>query len=330
VAPRFELERGRDGRWLLRDGGRQFVVPADLAGRFVGPDGPRRWRGLLARRDADAAPRRRGLWLRVTLVPASVVRAIAARLSPLAAWPALAILATAGALSLALSPRPPLPDQPRSLTLALAVFLVTALVHESGHAAALARTGWSPGRIGLGVLWVLPVLWCDVSAVALLRVRDRARVDVAGIAFQLAAAGLAAVAATLVGEQAVAVGAYMAVAAVTWNLLPLARTDGYWLACDLFGLPDLARPLKAGAGRGRRLVAAAWRALTAVMLAALVVALPWRLRAWLGPPRPDEPVVVVVARALLIAVLLVASARTLRRVWRLLAAAWRDLRSLRT
>ena len=69
----------------------------------------------------------------------------------------------------------------------LGVFLVTALAHELGHAAALAREGWPPGSVGVGLLWVLPVGWCDVSAVALLPRRGRVRVDLAGVAFQLAA-----------------------------------------------------------------------------------------------------------------------------------------------
>lgn len=327
MARRLEVLPGRDGRWFVRDGGRRFTVPAELAERLDGPGGEGLWRDLLARHAAvhgASARRVRGLWLRVTLLPGGLVRPVARRLIPLAATPALAALALAGVAALILTPRPS-PVGAVSWPVILGVFLLTALAHELGHAAALSREGWPPGGVGVGLLWVLPVGWCDVSAVGLLPRRGRVRVDLAGVAFQLAAAGLVAISAAVLRRPAVALGAYAAVGAVVWSLLPLARTDGYWLACDLFDLPDLAAPIANRPGRGRRLAAAAWRTVTALLLLALLAALPWRLRAWLGPPRPDEPPLAVAARAALLVVLLVAAARTLHRVGRLLAAAWRDL-----
>jgi len=327
VAPRLEILPARGGRYLVHDGRRRFAVPADLAARLGEPGGEGLWRDLLARHlAAEASERRsRGLWLRVTLMPGRLVRMLAGHLVGLASTPVLAILALAGAAALILTPRLPL-DAGATWLPAAMVFLGTALAHELGHAAALAREGWPPGAMGLGILWILPVGWCDVSAVSLLPRRGRVRVDLAGVAFQLGAAGLAALVATLLHRPAVALGAHGAAAAVVWSLLPLARTDGYWLACDLFDLPDLTSPIAGRPGKGRRAAVAIWRAATAVVLAALVVALPWRLRGWLGAPGPEQPPLMVLARGVLVALVLVGSLRTLKRSFTLLAAARRDLR----
>lgn len=161
----------------------------------------------------------------------------------------------------------------------LGLFLVTAVWHEFGHAAALRREGLPSGRIGAGLLWVLPVLTCDVTAAALLPRSGRLRVDGAGMVFQFAAAGLLA---GLAGRWGPAHhGATCALTAVAWNAFPLLRTDGHWLLLDLLGLPDLeARPPR-GWPRHRRFLLAVWRCAAGAGLTAAAVLLPWRLDAWL-------------------------------------------------
>ena len=327
--PRFEVLSGRDGRFMIRDGRRRFVVPADLGARLQGADGEVVWRELLgARADAGTGPRgRRGLWLRLTILPARVVAALARRLRPLAAWPVMVVLAVAGltaVLAVPLPPVPPLADSARAVAPAMAMFLLTALVHELGHATALAREGWSPGSVGMGLLWVLPVFWCDVSAVAAVPRAGRVRVDLGGVCAQLPAAGALAVLGWLGGWPPATYAAHAAVGAVVWSLLPFLRTDGYWLGCDLLGLADLAAPAGPNVSGGRLLMLAAWRLTTAASLALIAVALPLRLHGWLTAALPDRSVWAVVMRAVFALVMVVGALRALRRCWRLLVAVVQD------
>ena len=146
----WEIHPHPSGPWLLRIGGRSLLVPADLGRRLNGPAVDQDRSALLARiLDLEAqGPRpaaRVWLWLRLPLLPARLVRRLAGRLAPLCG---LGLLPVQGVLGLALmiwflsGGLTALSGQ--ALTtwpLALGLFLLSALWHELGHAAALAREG---------------------------------------------------------------------------------------------------------------------------------------------------------------------------------------------
>jgi hypothetical protein len=124
-------------------------------------------------------------------------------------------------------------------------------------------------------------------------------------------------------------GAVGALAAVTWNVIPLLRTDGHWLLLDLLGLSDLdAPPPPAWPWRRARMAGLVlWRVVTAATLLALVVWLPVRADAWLarlGAQALPAPAIVAL-RGLAWLVAAVGAWRALRRVRVLLLAVARDL-----
>lgn len=288
MSPAADLEALPDGRWLLRRGGRRFLLPADLARRLRDGGESDRLGELL-----DAAPRPRRARLRATLLPARVVRPLAAALAPATAWPALAASAASGLLLCALGLASPAGGRPAApVTWPQALLAVTAVVqaavwHELGHAAALHRGGGRPGAIGAGLVWVVPVLWCDVTEASLLPRRDRLRVDAAGVALQLPLGGLLLCAgrAWLRPELLGAGGAILT--AVAWNALPFARTDAYWLLCDALGLPSLARALPAGAPPRVRRIRRWWRIGRVLFAAGLAATAAARVVAWArGEPTP--------------------------------------------
>ncbi len=272
---RFEVIDGPDGRCLVRDGPRRWVVPARLGCRLRERDGASHWRTVVATAP-EPAPSRRALWLRVTLVPAPVVRRFAAWGKGLTAGPFLIGLAGLGVVGVLVAPGHPVGGH-GSLATALALAVLGAVWHELGHAAALQREGWPPGEVGLGLLWVLPVLWSDVTAVALLPRRGRVRVDVSGVAFQFGYVGMVGLISAVLDWAPGSLAVRASLAMMAWSLLPLVRSDGHWLVCDLLGLADLAAappPTITAAGRWGLV---AWRAVTMLAIAAVVVMLPWRL-----------------------------------------------------
>jgi putative peptide zinc metalloprotease protein len=329
--PEFEVIHGSAGRGLVRDGPQVFTVPEALARELAlaGDDAPRRWRELVgeARGRRPSSP----VWLRVVLVPAAAADRATRWLSPLAGNAALACLAVAGVSGLAAGvlggAAATAPGSASAIATGTGLFVLTALWHEFGHAAALRREGLPAGRIGAGLLWVLPVLTCDVTAAALLPRAGRMRVDVAGMVFQFAAAGALAAVATVwppAGH-----GAAGALAAVAWNIVPLLRTDGHWLLLDLLGLPDLdAPPPPAWSGCRLRVAGlVSWRVVTALSVLALVVWLPVRADGWLGTlgARTLPAPAIAALRGLAWLVAVVGGWRALRRARVLLAAVARDL-----
>lgn len=203
-------------------------------------------------RSTGRGRRRRALWLRIPLIPGRWTAAIAHQVRGLTRWPALAAMAAAGVLGY-LAPwwAAAVPDSavaaPAVLAPGLALFLVTALWHEFGHAAALAHEGYAPGGIGAGLLFVVPVMFADVTALGALKRAGRVRVDVAGVCFQLGLGGALFAAGARI-PAARAAGA-LALFAVAWSLLPFIRSDGYWLLCDLLDVPHLKGPAPAGRSR---------------------------------------------------------------------------------
>lgn len=133
------------------------------------------------------------------------------------------------------------------------VFLVSALLHELGHATACRRFGAKPGAIGFGFYLFTPVLYADVSSAWKLPPAQRVIIDLAGIYLELlfcTALGLA----FLLTQNYLFLNVSLVVMAATYiNLNPLLRFDGYWATSDLLRVPNLR------ATSNRKLLAAlAW------------------------------------------------------------------------
>jgi hypothetical protein len=269
----FTLVPNRDGLWLLRVGRRCYMVAPALGRRLIGLGGccheslvqsrfsPSELAVLhpLLAGDRVGAPKatgRRLIWIRLPFLPARLVNACARRLRRATTFPVLGWqLAVAAAAYVAgthvcrAAYADSLERCSLSAPLVLAAFLATAVWHEIGHAAALKREGRAAGVVGLGMLLLVPVLYCDVTAVALLPRRGRLRVDASGLVFQLAGGGfLFALSGVLVSwaprvALSFQVAGLLALLAVVWSLIPFMRTDGYWLLCDLLGCDDLDSPL---------------------------------------------------------------------------------------
>jgi putative peptide zinc metalloprotease protein len=120
-----------------------------------------------------------------------------------------------------------------------ALFLVSNLVHELGHATALRSRGERPGAIGIGMYYLFPVFYCDVSSAWRVPPRQRISVDLGGIYFHLLftfglGAGFA-----LTGSEILLWTAVMVNLSMVSNLNPFLRFDGYWLMADISGVRDL-------------------------------------------------------------------------------------------
>ena len=117
----------------------------------------------------------------------------------------------------------------------------SSFFHELGHASACKHYGIRHGGIGFGMYLTFPVLYTDVTRIWELSRRRRMTVNLAGVYFQcfilLALIGLY----WLTGYDMLR---YLALAMNLGFLLvmnPFFRFDGYWIASDLLGVPNLRR-----------------------------------------------------------------------------------------
>ncbi len=224
--------------------------------------------GIVAAEGAPAAPPKANpllaLRARGTLLPERAANAAGALLRPLFGWPV--VVAVAGSVlaldywlfavhGLGGGLRQVLRD-PVDLLVVLGLSVVSAALHECGHATGCRYGGARPGVIGVGIYLVWPSFFTNVTDSYRLSRAGRLRTDLGGLYFNavflLALAGLYA---------ATSAEVLLVVIAVTHlemleQLFPVVRFDGYFILSDLAGVPDLfARVipiLKSALPAGRR------------------------------------------------------------------------------
>lgn len=123
--------------------------------------------------------------------------------------------------------------------------LFAKTLHELGHALAATRYGVRVAHMGVAFLVMLPMLYTDTGeSWRLKNSRQRLAIASAGIAVELALAGIATLAWTLAPDGAFRNGMFF-LATTSWvltvaiNASPFMRFDGYFITSDLLDLPNL-------------------------------------------------------------------------------------------
>ncbi len=126
-----------------------------------------------------------------------------------------------------------------SVKIVTAMFFIIT-IHELAHAAVATRYGCATHRLGIGIFFIIPVFYADVSEIWRLTRRRRFAINVAGIAAQLGI-GSALVAGALAYPDSVTLKSliWANLASILLNLIPFAKLDGYWLLADAIDVPNL-------------------------------------------------------------------------------------------
>ncbi|MBF0166975.1 MAG: HlyD family efflux transporter periplasmic adaptor subunit [Alphaproteobacteria bacterium] len=139
---------------------------------------------------------------------------------------------------------PPL-SSPGGLAMYGAMLILSAVVHEFGHAIATRHFGCRVGTMGIALIVLVPTLYSDTTDTwRLTDSRQRLMVGLAGIAAELLLAILALALWSHLPEgaaQSAAVALATTALATTLiiNLSPFMRFDGYFILSDLLGVPNL-------------------------------------------------------------------------------------------
>ena len=229
------------------------------------------------------------------LVPQPVVEWFARGLRGLYSWPGAALLLLSALAHLPVYSRPLAPRAGLTLSAeqCLAIMglsVLSILIHELGHAAAVSRFGGTPGRIGFGLYLLMPTFYADVSQIWRFPRRHRMLVDLGGVYFQQLCFAVFAAAGVATGRTELFAACRMIDFMALMTLNPIFRFDGYWFLVDYLAIPRLqalalsypgylwsrlrGRPVEAprlpALGRVGRVVFRSYAALSGLFLIAVV------------------------------------------------------------
>ncbi len=120
-----------------------------------------------------------------------------------------------------------------------AFILGSSFFHELGHASACKYFGIQHGGIGFGLYLNFPVLYTDVTEVWKLKRGQRCVVNLAGVYFQSYWLILLLVAFFVTGNDMLRYLILIMNLGFVMTLNPFFKFDGYWIASDLLGVPNL-------------------------------------------------------------------------------------------
>lgn len=120
------------------------------------------------------------------------------------------------------------------------IFMLTSsFFHEIGHASACKYFGLRHGGVGFGLYLNFPVLYTDVSEVWKLKRKQRCVVNIAGVYFQLYLLLILLTAFLLTGNDILRYLILIMNLGFLMTMNPFFKFDGYWIASDLLGVPNL-------------------------------------------------------------------------------------------
>lgn len=126
-----------------------------------------------------------------------------------------------------------------------AFMIASSFFHELGHATACKFFGVGHGGVGFGLYLNFPVLYTDVTEAWELSRKQRCVVNIAGVYFQSYCLIILLVAFQITGNDIIRYLILIMNLGFLMTLNPFFKFDGYWIASDLLGVPNLrARSLE--------------------------------------------------------------------------------------
>jgi putative peptide zinc metalloprotease protein len=213
--------------------------------------------GVLAQADGSSPRLSRpnpllALNFKTAVVPSWLVTAVTTVFRPFF-WPLVALAAVAGFIALdwwlffvhgiAQGLRH-LISEPVFFLMAFGLVVLSAALHECGHATACRYGGARPGVMGVGIYLVWPAFYTDVTDAYRLGKGGRLRTDLGGVYFN-ALFMIAALGVYLLTHFEVLIAVVVLLQfEMIHQFLPFLRLDGYYVIADLTGVPDIFGRMK--------------------------------------------------------------------------------------
>ncbi len=126
-----------------------------------------------------------------------------------------------------------------ALIFSLALYYISILIHEIGHASACYKFNVPGGEIGFGFYFLFPAFYSDVSNAWRLPRNQRLIVDLGGVYLQGLFCAFLMIIFGITKNLIFIYPALLIVGNIIMNLNPFLRFDGYWIMSDLLNIPNL-------------------------------------------------------------------------------------------
>ncbi|TGN22214.1 hypothetical protein [Empedobacter tilapiae] len=118
-------------------------------------------------------------------------------------------------------------------------YIFSAFIHEFGHIAACNRFTKRSGEIGIGIYFIFPVFYSNITPIWSAKKQERIITNLAGVYVQLfIILGLFITYLFTANHQIQDVIAISTII-ILYQLIPFIRSDGYWIISDLTDTPNL-------------------------------------------------------------------------------------------
>ena len=135
-------------------------------------------------------------------------------------------------------------NEPVFFLIVFVLVVLSAALHECGHATACRYGGAHPGVMGVGIYLVWPAFYTDVTDAYRLGKGGRLRTDLGGVYFN-ALFMLGALGIYLLTHLEVLIAVILLLQfEMLHQFLPFLRLDGYYVIADLTGVPDIFARMK--------------------------------------------------------------------------------------
>ncbi|WP_413533547.1 hypothetical protein [Empedobacter brevis] len=118
-------------------------------------------------------------------------------------------------------------------------YLISALIHEFGHIAACNRFAKKNGEIGIGVYFIFPVFYSNITPIWSVKKQERIITNLAGVYIQLFTILGLFIVYLISGNNHIKDIIAITTMVILYQLIPFIRTDGYWILSDITETPNL-------------------------------------------------------------------------------------------
>lgn len=119
------------------------------------------------------------------------------------------------------------------------IYIVSAFIHEFGHIAACNRFTKKNGEIGVGIYFLFPVFYSNITPIWTAKKEERIITNLAGVYVQLYILTALFILYLITGIHEIQDIIALSTLVIIYQLIPFIRTDGYWILSDLTDSPNL-------------------------------------------------------------------------------------------
>ena len=119
------------------------------------------------------------------------------------------------------------------------IYIVSAFIHEFGHIAACNRFTKKNGEIGVGIYFLFPVFYSNITPIWTSKKEERIITNLAGVYVQLYIIVALFIIYLITGIHEIQDIIGVTTVIILYQLIPFIRTDGYWILSDLTDSPNL-------------------------------------------------------------------------------------------